>query len=214
MQYCAARLGSIRMRRARTPARAVTPANGARFEKQGTKTAPRSVHNPNECGSASNAGQRGPIPEDHTREEYKGRIKRNHDAELETLTIKTTTAMLAACALAGLCVAPVRADDKNDLKHATAHLNRDLNKASKSANRDLNKASKSTNRDVNKASKSTNRDLNRASKSTNRDVNRSSKHVNRQTNNTSKNVNHEVNRESKDVNHTAQGDPNDKKHKG
>ena len=117
--------------------------------------------------------------------------------------MKTTITLLALCVGAGLYCAPVRADDKNDLNHATAHLNRSLNKASKSANRNLNKGSKSANRD-----------LNRASKSTNRDLNRSSKHVNRQTNNTSKNINHEVNRESKDVNHTAQGDPSDKKHKG
>lgn len=121
----------------------------------------------------------------------------------DTKTImKIHLTTLIACALAGLYTLPVRADDKNDLKHATAHLNRSLNKASKSANRDLNKASKSANRDTNRASKSANRDLNRASKSANRDTNRASKHANRVTNQT-----------SKDINHTAQGKPNADKDK-
>lgn len=123
--------------------------------------------------------------------------------EQDTQTImKISVTLLAACALAGLYVLPVRADDKNDLKHATAHLNRSLNKASKSANRNVNKASKSANRDTN-----------RASKSANRNVNRSSKHVNRTANQTSKNINHEAVRESKDVNHTAQGKPDGDKDK-
>ncbi len=92
-------------------------------------------------------------------------------------------ALFAACSLIGLCAAASQADDKNNLKHATAHLNRSLNKASKSANRNLNKASKSANRNMK----------------------RNSKRINH-------NVPKEAKRESKDINHTLQGDPNhDKK---
>jgi hypothetical protein len=96
--------------------------------------------------------------------------------------LKNSLAVIAACSVVGLCSAPGRADDKDNLKHATAHLNRSLNKASKSANRDLN----------------------RASKSTNRNMKRNSKRINH-------NVPKEAKRESKDVNHTVQGDPNGKK---
>jgi hypothetical protein len=98
--------------------------------------------------------------------------------------LKGTLALLAVCGTIGLCSPSVRADDKNDVKHATAHLNRSLNKASKSANRNLN----------------------RASKSANRNMKRNSKRINH-------NVPKEAKRESKDVNHTLQGNPEGKKHK-
>jgi F0F1-type ATP synthase membrane subunit b/b' len=111
------------------------------------------------------------------------------------LTAKCTLALAAACLTIGLCSVTARADDKDNLKHSTAHLNRSLKKASKSANRDLNRASKSANRDVN-----------RASKSTNRNAKRNSKRINH-------NVPKEAKRESKDVNHTAQGDPDNTKGK-
>ena len=98
------------------------------------------------------------------------------------LTRTGVIALMAACATIGLSSLNARADDKDSLKHATAHLNRAVNKSSKSANRDLN----------------------RASKSTNRNMKRNSKRINH-------NVPKEVKRESKDVNHTAQGDPEGKK---
>ena len=118
----------------------------------------------------------------------------------ETNTVKRIPTLLIACFFASLFILPACAQDKNDLKHATAHLNRDLNKASKSGNRNINKASKSGNRNLNKASKSANRN-----------VNASSKHTNRAVNSLSKKTNKEANRESKDLNHTIQGNPDGKK---
>ena len=129
----------------------------------------------------------------------------------ETNTVKRIPTLLIACFFASLFILPACAQDKNDLKHATAHLNRDLNKASKSGNRNINKASKSGNRNINKASKSGNRNVNKASKSANRNVNASSKHTNRAVNSLSKKTNKEANRESKDLNHTIQGNPDGKK---
>ena len=68
-------------------------------------------------------------------------------------------AVIAVCSVIGLCSAPGRADDKNNLKHATAHLNRSLKKSSKSANRDLHRASKSANRNMKRNSKRSRRSV-------------------------------------------------------
>lgn len=81
--------------------------------------------------------------------------------------MKTYLALLATCVLAGSCILPAYAGDKDDIKHSTAHLNRSLNKASKSANRNLNRSSKHVNHQAKRLSKNVNKEANRESKDVN-----------------------------------------------